>query len=311
MYYIGIDLGGTYIKIGLVYDGSVIGIRRLDSESSAGLGRKLIPMAEAVNSLLEEHGVYPDNLGGIGLAFPGIVDVISARAAATNAKWSDAPDIDLTDWVRTNWKVPFRIDNDARMAAAGEWKAGAGKGKSNMVMMTIGTGIGTGVVVDGHLLYGKNFCAGALGGHMIVDYRGRRCTCGNVGCVEAHSSSFFLPQIISSECRIDERFRNDKSNYDFRTLFAKYRQGDGNAVMIVESCMDVWSAAIVNYVHAYDPEAVVLGGGVMRSSDIILPYVRKKVEALAWCPGKVEIVSSELGDDAAVIGAACSFRNML
>ncbi len=136
---------------------------------------------------------------------------------------------------------------------------------------------------------------------MIVDYRGRKCTCGNVGCVEAHASSFFLPEIIG---------RNRNLPADFKPLFEAYRAGDGQAKEVVEECMDVWSAAIVNYIHAYDPELVVIGGGIMKSADTILPYVRKRVDGLAWCPGpdKVKIVASRTGDDAALLASGYYFE---
>ena len=101
------------------------------------------------------------------------------------------------------------MDNDARLAVAGEWWQGAARGKNNVVMMTIGTGIGTGVVIDGRLLYGQHFQAGSLGGHFVLDYKGRRCSCGNKGCVEALSSSFFLPTIVREHALLSESFKRD------------------------------------------------------------------------------------------------------
>lgn len=122
--------------------------------------------------------------------FPGLVDPIHNRVISTNEKYDDACSISLDKWAWENWEVPFCMDNDARLAVAGEWWQGAARGKNNVVMMTIGTGIGTGVVIDGRLLYGQHFQAGSLGGHFVLDYKGRRCSCGNKGCVEALSSSF-------------------------------------------------------------------------------------------------------------------------
>ena len=303
--YLGIDLGGTIVKIGLVRSGRIISTEHVAADSQAGLSKMLGPIGEAADRILK--GI--DDLSGVALAFPGIVDFKARRAASTNAKYNDAPDIDVEAWVLDRYDVPFVMDNDARMALIGEWTRGAGRGTSNMVMMTIGTGIGTGAVVDGRPLYGRNWCAGSLGGHIIVDYRGRKCTCGNVGCVEAHSASFFLPQIIGEDTTLPDAFRADKSNYNYKSLFEKFRAGDKDATHVVEACMDVWAAGIVNYIHAYDPEKVVIGGGVMKSSDIILPYLRKKVYSLAWCPiSKPEIVASELGDDAALLASEYYFE---
>ena len=306
---LAIDLGGTIVKIGLVRDGKVLARTRLDADSQGGLAGMLPAIGEAIDSLLEAQGLTSEDLAGAAMAFPGIVDFAARRAASTNAKYNDAPRVDVEGWIMDRYDIPFVMDNDARMALLGEWTCGAGRGTDNLVMMTIGTGIGTGAVIDGRPLYGRRWCAGALGGHMIVDYRGRRCTCGNVGCVEAHSASFFLPQIIGEDKELSEAFRADKGNQNFKTLFDKYRASDPDAVRVVTGCMDVWAAAIVNYIHAYDPEKVVIGGGIMKSADIILPYVQQRVNSLAWTPGeKVTIVPSELGDDAALVAAEYYFN---
>lgn len=308
MYYIGIDLGGTVIKVGLVRQGKVIDSGRLAAGSKYGLEPCLGPLADTIDNLLSENAISSAEFGGVFLAFPGIVDVHSKKAVSTNAKYDDAPSVDLLRWCSEHWNVPFAIDNDARAATIGEWQLGAARGKQNVVMMTIGTGIGTGVVIEGRLLYGQHYRAGSLGGHLIVDYRGRQCSCGNVGCVEAHASSFFLSQIIQDNELLSQDFRNNVTNYDFKELFKQTIEGVSDAKLVVENCMDVWSAAIVNYIHAYDPQTVILGGGIMNSKDLILPYIRKKVDMLAWCPDeKVEIVASVLGDDAALVAAGYYF----
>ena len=309
-YYIGIDLGGTVIKIGLVCEGKVVASARIDADSQSGLAARLPVIGERIDALISSEKVSAGGLAGIAMAFPGIVDFRNRRAASTNSKYDDAPSIDVEGWVKDRYGVPFVMDNDARMALLGEWTYGAGRGSSNMVMMTIGTGIGTGAVVDGRPLYGRSWCAGALGGHMIVDYRGRRCTCGNVGCTEAHSASFFLPQIIRENASLSEDFRKDESNFTYKVLFGKYRQADNDAQVVLRECMDVWAGAIVNYIHAYDPEIVVIGGGIMNSADVILPYLQEKVDALAWCPaGKVRLMASQLGDDAALLSVEYYFKH--
>lgn len=308
-YHIGIDLGGTIIKIGVVSNGKVLATSRIDADSQGGLARKLPLIGDEIDRMIASIGLSACDMAGIALAFPGIVDFRNRRAASTNAKYDDAPGLDIESWVRDRYGVPFVMDNDARMAMIGEWKNGAGRGAANMVMMTIGTGIGTGAVVDSRPLYGRNWCAGSLGGHLTVDYRGRRCTCGNVGCVEAHSASFFLPQIVGENGNISGPFRSDSSNYEYKTLFDRYRSGDRDAAVVLHGCMDVWAAAIVNYIHAYDPEVVVVGGGIMKSEDIILPYLQEKVNSLAWCPGgEVRIVASVLGDDAALLSVEHYFN---
>lgn len=310
MCYIGVDLGGTIIKIGLSRLGQIIAYKRLDAESKYGLGPRLEVIADAIDELLAEVGISMNNIGGVFLAFPGIVDVQSKRIIATNAKYDDAPSIDLQRWCSCHWSVPLAVDNDARAAIIGEWQYGSARGYKNVVMMTIGTGIGTGVIIGNKLLYGQHFRAGSLGGHLIIDYKGRRCTCGNIGCVEAYASSYFLPIIISENKLIGEEFRKNESQSDFKRIFELSNLGNKDADIIARECMDAWSAAIVNYIHAYDPQIVVLGGGVMNSRDRILPYLQDKVNALSWSPeGKIEIVSSKLGDNAALLAAEYYLNN--
>jgi glucokinase len=189
------------------------------------------------------------------------------------------------------------------MAVVGEWQYGAAKGYDNIVMMTIGTGIGCGVIIEGKILKGVHYQAGCLGGHLTVDYVGRRCSCGNIGCVESMSSSFFLNDIIRENQQINKDFYHQYAPFDYKILFDLFRCGNPDAQKICSDRMDIWSAGLVNLIHAYDPEIIVLGGGVTKSADLILPYIQQRVDSLAWTPwGKVKIVASELMDNIGIIG---------
>lgn len=290
MYTIAIDLGGTVVKIGLLSDGEIVDCVRLPSRLALGLALNLPKIKEAIDRLLAAWRIDVAALRCIGLAFPGLVDPIHNRVISTNEKYDDACSISLDKWAWENWEVPFCMDNDARLAVAGEWWQGAARGKNNVVMMTIGTGIGTGVVIDGRLLYGQHFQAGSLGGHFVLDYKGRRCSCGNKGCVEALSSSFFLPTIVREHALLSESFKRDADVYDFKRIFRLAQEGNEDALLIRNECMDIWASAIITYIHAYDPEVVILGGGILKSQEVIIPYISKRVDELAWCPsGKVPL----------------------
>lgn len=310
MYCIAIDLGGTIIKIGLVGGEEILEFCSIPAKAGSLAGN--LPAMEAViNRFLSKWKIPKEELAGVGLAFPGMVNPKEKRVTSTNDKYDDACNIDLSQWVQSNWEVPFIIDNDARLALAGEWRMGAGKNCRNMVMMTIGTGIGTGVVLDGRIIKGTHYQAGSLGGHLIVDYRGRRCTCGNIGCVEAMASSFFLPEIIRTHPKISNEYKARAASYDFRTLFGLMRQGETEAMLLCKECMDVWAAAIINYIHAYDPEMIVIGGGIMRSADIIVPYLKERIDRLVWAPeNEVLIKPSLLGDNAALLGIASTLTSL-
>jgi len=303
-YTIGIDLGGTIIKMGIVQDGKITTSCILESDSKKGLERKLPEIEKCVKGLLREQQLSRSDIDGVGISFPGIVDSSRSLVLSTNAKFDDAPNLDLKTWAHDCFGGKFYMDNDARLAAVGEWQYGAAKDCDNLVMMTIGTGIGCGVIIQGNILTGAHFQAGCLGGHLIIDYKGRRCSCGNIGCVEAMSSSFFLNDIVRENQQISKDFYHQYAPFDFKKLFDLYHGDNQDAKRICCDCMDRWSAGIVNLIHAYDPEIIVLGGGVTNSAATILPYIQERVKSLVWTPwGKVKIVESQLKDQASIVGA--------
>jgi len=307
---IGIDLGGTIVKIGLVQDGKIITSAILKSDSANGLEQKLPEIEDSVNELLLKQHVSYSDIDGVGVSFPGLVDTLRSVVLSTNAKYDDAPDLDLKTWAQRCFGVRFYIDNDARMAVVGEWQYGAAKGCNNVVMVTIGTGIGCGVIIQGKILTGVHFQAGCLGGHLIVDYRGRRCNCGNIGCIESMSSSYFLNDIIRDNHLISKDFYKINAPFDYKKLFDLYHEGNYDAQIICRNCMDIWSAGIVNLIHAYDPEMIVLGGGVTKSADTIIPYIQERVNSLAWTPwGKVSIVESKFKDHVSILGVTYCVMN--
>ena len=311
MYNIAIDLGGTITKIGLLHKGNVLNIILLDSRRLLGLETNLNRIREEINRLLALREIDTARLGGIGLAFPGLVNPVENRVISTNKKFEDACRLDLNEWAKQHWNLQFFMDNDARMATVGEWRHGAAKGKDNVVMMTVGTGIGTGVIVNGQILYGKHFQAGSLGGHIVLDYKGRKCSCGNIGCVESAASSFFLSTIISEHARLSASFKREaeQKKYDFKEIFHLAAEGNDDALLLRNECMDVWAAAVISYIHAYDPEIVVIGGGIMNSSEVILPHIQQKIDQYAWCPSeKVILAEAQLGDKAALAGIDYQLR---
>src|SRR5580765_7247825 len=198
-FYIAIDLGGTRIKSGLLKDNVLLEIKILDAESDKGLQPNLLKLEAVIDDLLKKYEVKPGMLQGIGLAFPGIVNPLSKKIISTNKKYDDGPQLNLSAWAAQKWNTSFYIENDARMAAVGEWKFGAGRGSDNLVVVTIGTGIGSSAIIEGRLLRGKHFQAGVLGGHFTVQYNGNTCTCGNIGCVEAQASTWNISRMIKAD----------------------------------------------------------------------------------------------------------------
>ena len=302
---IGIDLGGTRIKLGLLKDHTIVEKKIFDAESAKGVQANLSRIETAIDHLLEKHQIKQDVLQGIGLSFPGLVDPVSKKIISTNKKYDDAPQLHLEEWVAQKWNTSFYIENDARMAAVGEWKFGAGRGSNDVVAVTIGTGIGTSAIIEGRLLRGKHFQAGCLGGHFTVQYKGNICTCGNIGCVEAQASTWNISEMVKTDPGFSNSSLSSEANIDFYKVFKASQQNDALATRIKYECMNIWSAGIINLIHAYDPEIVILGGGILNSKEEIIPYIEQRVAQYAWCPwGKVQIRASALMEDAAIFGVA-------
>lgn len=310
MHYIGIDLGGTRIKIGLFKDSKLINKQILPANSLNGLSSHLNLIDGIISQMLASHSVV--SLEGIAMAFPGLVNPVIGTVLSTNKRYDDASSLNLQEYYHNKWACPFFIDNDARMAAVGEWKLGAGRDCNDLVMVTYGTGIGTSVVLNGQLLRGKHFQAGCLGGHFIVDYKGKVCTCGNIGCVEAEASSWNINSLVSNHKYFSRSILKDNGVTDFAKLFVAAKKGDCVAKEIVDHCLTVWSAGIITYIHAYDPEKIILGGGILSGSEEIIPFIKEKVLKYAWTPwGNVDIKIGELGDFAGVSGAVYCLINKI
>lgn len=309
---IAIDLGGTIIKIGLLKSGLLIERRELKARSQKGLQPQLFELETVIDQLLHNHQITQKDVLGIGFSFAGLVDSSRNTIISTNKKYDDGPEIDLVYWSRKKWDWPLIAENDARMALLGEWQHGAGQDCNDLVMVTLGTGFGTGVLINGQLIKGKHFQAGNLGGHFIINHLGTLCTCGNIGCVETEASSWRLPSLLKDHPGFSVSSMNQVVDPDFKALFCHAKNNDKVANEVLKHCLSVWSAAIINMIHAFDPERIILGGGVMKSADIILPALQEKVNQHAWTPwGKVKLVKAQHPDSAALYGADYLVRHSI
>lgn len=299
-----IDLGGTVIKIGLLKEGQLIDRNEVAAQSASGLKNQLPELESAINQMLRTNGIFRKDVLGIGFSFAGLVDPVENRILSTNQKYDDGPDTDLVGWARIKWDWPLFAMNDARMALLGEWQYGVGKGCTELVAVTLGTGIGSAVLMDGKLLIGKHFQAGNLGGHFVINHKGTVCTCGNVGCVEAEASTWRLQSLLKEHPEYDASAIKNEKVSDFRALFHHAGNGDKVAGEILHHCLSSWAAGIITMIHAFDPEMIILSGGIMKSAAVILPALREKVNNLAWTPwGKVKLVEAQFPDSAALYGA--------
>jgi glucokinase len=303
------DLGGTRMKIGVVRNGAVLAQTTELSNSKDGLAPALPRLKAAWLRLLGELNVSLSDCTGISVAFPSLIDAESGRVLAEYGKFADAMNLDLRAWAHQEFHLPLAIENDARMALVGEWKHGGGRGSDNVVMITLGTGLGTAAVIEGQLLRGKHGQAGVLGGHSTVRYDGRVCGCGNIGCAEAEASTAFLTGLASANADFASSRLAHEPRLDFAAIFHHAAADDPFAVKLRDHSLQVWATLAVNLIHAYDPEVVILGGGIMVSASAILPAVINHVHQHAHTPwGRVRVVASELGDQAALVAGEWLLR---
>jgi len=296
--YLVLDAGGTNIKFGLICNGKLIRSTSISSFSEFGLISRLAEVCKITKDWLQK-----EKLNGVGMAFAGIVDYDNALVISVNDKFRDTINFNFTDWAKSEFGCPIVLENDARAALIGEWKYGAGQGSENVVMLTIGTGIGGSAIINGKVLRGTHYQAGCLLGHFTIDYSGAKCNCGNIGCVETVASTWALPGIVKKASGYTSSKLASESIIDFEALFRLASLGDELALTIREQCLKSWAAATVNAIHAYDPEVVVLGGGVMKSSEVIQEYIKTYIDQYAWTPwGKIDLKIADLQNDAALWG---------
>jgi glucokinase len=297
---IGIDMGGTRIKIGLVNDGEILASTLIQASAHVNLEERLREIGNEVDRLLNENRCEPL---GIGLAFPGIVDSVKRQILSRYVKYPDAQHVDLSNWAYTRWQVPLVLENDARAALVGEWQYGAGKDCDNLVLITLGTGVGTAALINGKLLHGKHYLAGSLGGHMSINLHGDVCNCGNLGCVESEASTWALQKLVTRDPGFHSSTLSKEPEINFSVVFSHARAGDKLAMMIQQNSLKAWSLAIINLIHAYDPERVVIGGGIMKSKDLIIPYAQEMIKKDTWINNHViELVTAKQVEYAGILG---------
>lgn len=296
-----VELGGTHATVALV------GKNGLHAKETFALPstEKLEPLLRLIE---EKFASLRGNAEVVGLAlgFCGLVDATNHCVTSTNGKYEDAVAIDLQAWSQQQLGLPLRLENDVRMALLGEAVAGAAQNESDVVLLTLGTGIGSAVMMNGQLLRGKHGQAGNLCGHIAVGHQGRLCNCGGVGCAESEASGWGLPA-MSRDWPGFATSELAKDTVNFKRLFELAASGEQVSLEIRNRCLAIWADTAVAAVHSFDPELVLLGGGVMRSGDIILKTITERLKQ-AWTPwGHVRVAATELGEDAALYGALHMF----
>ncbi len=301
---LSIDFGGTVIKLGLIEAGQILSTMKIPAQSHRSMENRLSEVENAVKILCRDFGIAPCQCTGIAIGFPAMVDNINARILNEFGKYPGAMNVDLEAWAHKSFGLPLAIENDARLATIGEWQYGAGSGCKNLVMITLGTGIGTGVIIEGRVLRGQNGQAGCAGGHMTVNYKGPTCICGNIGCTEVEASSVTLEGWARELPNFEHSRLSSLGRIDYKAVFDLALNDDSLAQKVAEHSITIWASLAVNLIHAYDPELLILGGGIMKASDYILPrihtHINRHVISTGAKPTRISI--TKLGDTAALAG---------
>ena len=306
-YYIGIDLGGTFIKGGIVDDlGNILINDKVPTESEKGADRVALNIANLCKTLLEQVNMTANDIVGIGMGVPGMIDSAKGEVVySNNLGWEHFL---ISDEVEKQTGLPVKIANDANVAALGETKFGCGKDYNNTVMLTLGTGVGSGIIINGKLFEG-NRSAGAELGHSVIVAGGEQCTCGRKGCLEAYASATALIRDTKRAMHADKNSKmwqiGSIDNVTGKTAF-DYKDIDEFAKSVVDGYIKKLGAGVTNIVNEFRPEAVILGGGVCAQGDnLIKPlqeFVNKEIFAGSKGP-QVKILTATLGNNAGILGA--------
>ncbi len=316
MYTIGVDLGGTNIAIGIVNDRYEI-VRKgsVPTKPERGADPIIADMAALCRKLIADEGLTLADIESVGVATPGTANNVTGVVEyANNIPFLQYPLADRLSAQLDGKKV--YIENDANAAAKAEAIAGVAAGAPISVMITLGTGVGGGIIIDGKVYTGFNF-AGAELGHVVIQKGGRQCSCGRKGCWEAYSSATGLVNITKDhivEARaagkktiMDDMIGGDLSKVSARTAFNAMKQGDEIGAQVVDEYISYLSCGIVNMINIFQPNVLSIGGGVCNEGDYLMKPLLEKVWGETYTregTPRTQILIAKLGNDAGIIGAA-------
>ncbi len=312
MYRIGIDLGGINIACGLVTeDGKLVAKKsvptRTKNDTPDSIAKSMVDVSLDV---IAENNLKEDDVALIGIGIPGAVD----RDRGFIIRTANVPldGYDMAGFFARYTKIPIRLDNDANCAALGEAIAGAAKGVKTALMVTLGTGVGGGIIIDGKIYSGFNFAGGEIG-HMVTHVGGRKCGCGRRGCFEAYASATAIIRDTRAafkkhpESEIARICGGDISKINGKTAFDARDLGDETGKAVVDNYIRELGEGIVNYINIFQPEVLLLGGGIANQGEKLLKPLRDFVFTYSYGANlipRTKIMRATLGNDAGIIGAA-------
>ena len=312
VYFIGVDLGGTNIKFGIVSEkGEILHKGMLSAQANLGRNAILGNINKAIEQSLAFAKEKKVRIKGIGVGSPGTVNLESGKIEGSCPNLPQMVNVNLKKWLSSYFKFPIYVDNDANLMALAESTFGAAKGYKDALCLTLGTGIGGGIILDGKLFHGSSF-AGAEFGHMTICYNGLKCRCGGIGCLEMYASA---PGMVKDAIKFLRRDRKsiihklierDLDRLTTELIFEAERKGDALASDIINQSCAYLGAGIASAVNLLNPQVVVIGGGVSEGGNNFIKRIEEEVKRRAFptATKNLKIVKAKLGNDAGFIGAA-------
>ncbi len=309
-YAIGIDLGGTKVLSALINkkNGEVISSTKKKTRKDKGPTRIIEKIIESIHEILDDSSVSKSEISSIGIGAAGQID--RQNGVLLSSPNLDCFNVRIKEIIENEFSIPTFVGNDVEIATLGEMKFGAGKGYKNLVCVFVGTGVGSGIVINGKLLTGATGTAGEIG-HIVVDYGGRQCGCGAMGCLEAYASRSAIEKRISGALKkgrnsiiLDylEAGRAMSSSMIKKSL----EQGDELVTQALDEASEYLSAGLASVINLINPELIILGGGLIDAIDYFYnkTILKAHVKALPIAASHIEFKKAELGDFSGVIGAA-------
>lgn len=309
-YYVGIDIGGTNISTGVVDENyKIVGKGKLKTNIGRSYEEILADIIETVKLAVDDAKLTIDDIRWIGIGCPGTCNTDTGIVEySNNLRWLNVP---LFSDIENAFGRKTYIDNDANVAAYGEYLAGAAKGAQNAVVITLGTGVGAGIIINGKIFSGSNFAGGEIG-HTVIVVDGYECTCGRKGCFEAYSSATGLIRMTREaaeahpESKIKQLVEAD-GRISARTAFNAAKMLDDTGMEVVDRYIKHLACGITNTINVFQPDILCIGGGVCNEGDALLLPLKKQVAENVYSKNSAkntEICICSLGNDAGIIGAA-------
>jgi len=312
MYTIGIDLGGTNIVASVVDDDyNIIGTSKTPTNSPRSADEIFDDIADVCEEAVKTAGLTMEDIDSVGMGTPGTVNQDGVIEFANNLAFNNVPARTMLAKKINKPEEKVFIENDANCAALGEAYAGCGNGAKDFVAVTLGTGVGSGVIIGGKIVNGVNYAGGECG-HMVIVVDGEQCSCGRKGCWEAYASATAL--IRQTKKAMEEypdslmhKLAKEEGKVSGRTAFDAMRLGDIAGIKVVDDYIKYVACGLINIVNALQPEIICIGGGICNEGETLMKPLRRFVQSERYSiHSKIQtkIVKAELGNDAGVIGAA-------